>query len=142
MRFLNRSGLSVRRAWSRAQIPSGLTARTWEVTVPPFLQAFAFKGHKLRSDVFEGWLRLGLDGKGNAFKPAQEGVPAVAECVEHPSDCSGSGHCGGSGLTPGAAGSTFSLAHWVKESGVATAASVDSIPGLGTSVCHGCGHKK
>ena len=31
---------------------------------------------------------------------------------------------------------------WVKGSGVGSTYSLDSIPGLGTSICHGCSHKK
>lgn len=50
--------------------------------------------------------------------------------VNSESDCSGSGHCGVEVLS-------LALHHGLKGSGVALA----TIPGLGTSICHGRVHK-
>ena len=51
------------------------------------------------------------------------------------SDCSGSGHCGGTGLILG-------LAQWVKGSRVGCSCGSNSIPGPGTSICCEYSHKK
>ena len=53
------------------------------------------------------------------------------------SDYSSLGHCGGTGLIPGPV-------QWVKGSGIAAHCNCgsNSIPGLGTSTCHGCTTKK
>ena len=61
--------------------------------------------------------------KANHFRSSRYGT------VGSEFNCSSLGCCRGGGSIPGPA-------QWVKGCGL------DSFPGLGTSICHGCGHKR